>query len=69
MEAELERLQKAGIITPIEWSEWATPIVVVPKPDGAIRLCGDYKTTVNPALKIDKYPISKIEDIFASYGV
>ena len=67
MEAELERLQKAEIITPIEWSEWATPIVVVLKPDGAIRLCGDYKT-VNPALKIDKYPLPKIEDIFASLG-
>ena len=68
VEAELERLQKVGIITPIEWSEWATPIVVVPKPDGAIRLCGDYKTTVNPALKIDQYPLPKIEDIFASLG-
>ena len=68
VEAELEQLQKAGIITPIEWSEWATPILVVPKPDGAIRLCGDYITTVNPALKMDKYPLPKIEDIFASLG-
>ena len=38
VDAEIERLQKEGIITPIEWSEWVTPIVVVPKPDGTIRL-------------------------------
>ena len=27
----------------MEWSEWATPIVPVPKKDGSVRLCGDYK--------------------------
>ena len=47
--------------------EWATPLVVVPKPNG-IRLCGDYRVTVNPQMNIDKHPLPKIEDILASLG-
>ncbi|KAL5489233.1 hypothetical protein EMCRGX_G018302 [Ephydatia muelleri] len=61
VEDELNRLQELGIISPVSWSEWATPIVVVPKQDGAIRLCGDFKVSVNPALKIDMYPLPKEE--------
>jgi transposase InsO family protein len=45
---ELERLQALGIVQSIESSEWATPIVVVHKPDKRVRICGDYQTTINP---------------------
>lgn len=31
-----------------------------------MRICGDYKITVNRAAKIDKYPIPRIEELFAS---
>ena len=43
VEEELWRLQNEGILTKVELSEWATPIVPVPKKDGSIRLCRDYK--------------------------
>ena len=68
VEAELEKLQKDGVISPVTWSEWATPLVVVPKGDGRVRLCGDFKVSVNPALKIDQYPLPKVEDMFATLG-
>jgi len=31
-----------------------------------VRICGDYKITVNQAAKTESYPLPKIEDIFAS---
>ena len=66
VEEELRRLQNEGILTKVEWSEWATPIVPVPKKDGSVRLCGDYKITVNPELQAEQYPLPRIEDIFAN---
>ena len=66
VEEELRRLQNEGILTKVEWSEWATPIVPVPKKDGSVRLCGDYKITVNPELQAEQYPLPPIEGIFAN---
>ena len=31
----------------------------------SVRICGDFKLTVNQASKLDRYPIPKIEDLFA----
>ena len=36
------------------------------KSDGNVRIRGDYKITINKAAKINKYPIPRIEDLFAS---
>ena len=47
-------------------SEWAAPIVAVPKSDGRIRICGDYKVTVNPHIEPDRHPLPKPDDLFAS---
>nr|XP_039254269.1 uncharacterized protein K02A2.6-like [Styela clava] len=64
IEEELNRLEKEGIITKVPHSDWGTPIVAVTKPNGQIRLCGDFKVTVNPALKIDQYPFRRVEELF-----
>ena len=40
---ELDRLEAEGILEKISYSEWAAPIVAVPKKDGSYRICGDYK--------------------------
>ena len=66
VEKELTRLEEQGVIEPVQFSEWAAPIVPVVKADGSIRICGDYKVTVNRVAKLDTYPLPRIDDLFAS---
>ena len=33
------------------------------KSDGTVRVCGDYKLTVNKVSKLDGYPIPKLDDM------
>ena len=66
IEQELERLEKMGAIEKVRYSNWATPVVPVPKLDGTVRVCGDFKITVNPVLHIGQHPIPKAEDLFAT---
>ena len=62
---ELEHLQAEGTIEPVEFAEWAAPIVAVLKRDkNTVRICGDFSVTVNPVSKLDRYPIPKVEDLF-----
>nr|XP_025043376.1 uncharacterized protein K02A2.6-like [Pelodiscus sinensis] len=65
VEADLERLVKNGVLIPVTHSPWATPIVPILKKDGSIRICGDFKVTVNPVLCAEQYPLPRIDDIFA----
>ena len=65
LETELKRLQEEGIIKPVQTSSRATPLVVVPKANGKIGVCSDYKVTVNRFVQIKIYPLLTAEDIFA----
>ena len=64
IEQDLERLEREGTIEPVQYSEWATPIVRVMKSDGTVRVCGVYKLTVNKVSKLDGYPIPKLADLY-----
>ena len=66
IEKELKRMEEQGLIYRVPYSEWVTPIVAVPKADGSVRLCGDYKVTINPVLKVTQYPLPTPEDSFAT---
>ena len=65
VEQELDHLQKAGVIEPIQFSDWAASIVPVIKPNGSIRICGDFKLTVNKVAKLDTYYLPKVDDLFS----
>ena len=66
VEDELNRLETNGVIVPVQHSDWATPIVPVLKPDGSVRICGDFKLTANVATKLETYPLPRIDDLFTS---
>ncbi|CAB0007785.1 unnamed protein product, partial [Nesidiocoris tenuis] len=64
---ELDRLVAEDIlevvdptITPIEW---ASPIVVAVKANGKIRICADFKITINPFIHSDPHPLPTFEDL------
>lgn len=56
----LKEMQERDIIVPSK-SPWASPIVLVPKKDGSIRLCVDYRK-VNEITHKDAYPIPRVDD-------
>ncbi|GFO04106.1 Pol polyprotein [Plakobranchus ocellatus] len=66
VEEELAKLEKGNIISKVTHSEWAAPLVVVPKENGKVRLCGDFKVTINPEMKVDQYPLPTVQDLFAT---
>ena len=66
VETELERLQDQCIISPVQFFKWAAPIMPITKKDGSIRICGDFKVTVNQASIVEQYPLPRIEELFAS---
>lgn len=62
--AEIDRLQAEGVIEPVNFAEWAVPIVVVAKEEGKIRLCADFSVGVNDALNVHQYPLPRPADLF-----
>lgn len=65
MEQEIEKLVQLKILEPVDYSEWGTPIVPILKKNGDVRICGDFKVTLNPQLHVDQYTIPKIEELFS----
>lgn len=48
----------------MEHSEWASTTHIVTKKNGKLRVTGNYKSTLNPRIIIDEYPIPKAEHLF-----
>ncbi len=66
---ELNRLEKLNILEKVSHSKWASPIVVIEKGTGEhkkVRICGDYKVSINPVSRTEHYPLPNPSDILAS---
>ncbi|XP_026281310.1 uncharacterized protein K02A2.6-like [Frankliniella occidentalis] len=56
----------SSVWVPVEVSEWASGLVPVQKKNGELRLCADYKSTLNPALLTDSYCSPTVSEVLAA---
>ena len=66
VQKELDKMLQAGVIRP-STSPWASPIVLVPKKDGAVRFCVDFRK-LNSVAKFDAYPMPRVEEMIEIIG-
>ncbi|XP_064639574.1 uncharacterized protein K02A2.6-like [Lineus longissimus] len=64
VEAELKKLEENGVIEKVDHAEWASPIVVVPKTDKTVRICGDYKVSINPLVEDEQCTLPTTQDLY-----
>ena len=63
--AERRKLLKTGFIRWVQYPEWLTNVVVVPKKGGKLRICVDFRE-LNKACPNDSFPIQEIDQIVDS---
>ena len=63
---EIQSMLDKGVIEPAN-TEWTSPIVFVPKPDGTLRFCVDYRR-LNAMTIRDSYPIPRMDEFIDSLG-
>lgn len=66
VEKELKEMEESGIIEPSQ-SEWSSPIVVVKKKDGNIRLCIDFRR-LNSVTPVDAYRMPRTDELVDKIG-
>lgn len=61
---ELDILVATGVLFPVKYSRWASPIVVVKKKNGKLRLCVNCKATINRFVELAHYPLPRVDECF-----
>ncbi|CAM4664066.1 unnamed protein product [Caretta caretta] len=64
--AEVRKMLELGVIEE-SYSQWSSPIVLVPKPDGSLRFCNDFRK-LNDVSQFDAYPIPCIDELVDQLG-
>jgi len=62
LKEQLQELQEKGYIRPSS-SPWGSPVLLVRKKDGSLRMCIDYRSLNEVTIK-NKYPLPRIDDLF-----
>lgn len=65
IDKEIDRLVSIGVLEPVQYAEYASPIVPVLKRNGSIRLCADYSISINKQLVIEQYPLPTAQELFS----
>ena len=63
---EVQYLLDNDFIEPSQ-SDWSSPCILVPKPDGTFRMCTDYRK-VNSVTKTDSFPVPRMDDCIDNIG-
>ena len=63
---EIQYLLDNDFIEPSQ-SDWSSPCILVPKPDGTFRMCTDYRK-VNTVTKTDSFPVPRMDDCIDNIG-
>ena len=66
MKKEIRYMKENGIIEESN-SPWCSPCILVPKSDGSVRFCTDFRK-VNAVTKPDTYPLPRVDDYIDKIG-
>ena len=62
---QVDEMLAAGVIRPSR-SPWSSPVILVPKKDGTIRFCVDYRR-LNAVTKVETYPLPRVDETLRAF--
>ncbi|XP_078797929.1 uncharacterized protein LOC144989406 [Oryzias latipes] len=63
---EITNMQELGVIEPSD-SEWCSPMILLPKKDGSLRPCIDFRK-LNAVSEFDAYPMPRVDELLERIG-
>lgn len=63
MYQEMRRQEAEGLWEKVTYSDWGSAVA---EESSGVRLCGDYRVTVNQNLHVAQYPLPNIQDMLTA---